>query len=170
MADRAAPWRIVSVQAAPPQARDAFDCGSEPLNAFLRRYARQNDARGIGKTWVALPPDGQAIAGYFTLGAAQITFLELPESLRRRLPAYPVPAVRLSRLAVDRRWQGQKLGELLLGDAVRRAALAAEQIGILLMIVDAKDSAAAAFYAKYGFQALPGAEQVMVMALKGVGA
>jgi ribosomal protein S18 acetylase RimI-like enzyme len=163
MADKEPRWSIVSIQAAPPQARDAFDCGKEPLNSFLRRFARQNDAKGIGKTWVALDPSGQSIAGCFTLGAAQITFQELPETLRRRLPAYPIPAVRLSRLAVDRRWQGHKLGELLLGDAVRRGALAAEQIGILLMVVDAKDSAAAAFYAKYGFLALPDAEQVMVM-------
>jgi ribosomal protein S18 acetylase RimI-like enzyme len=67
---------------------------------------------------------------------------------------------------VDRRHQGRHLGELLLGDALNRALLAAEQIGILLMVVDAKDSSAASFYVKYGFQALPGFEHVLVMALK----
>jgi GNAT superfamily N-acetyltransferase len=110
--------------------------------------------------------DDHAIAGYHTLGAAQFSFQDLPESLRRRLPSYPIPAVRLARLAVDKRFQGQGLGELFLGDAANRATLAADQIGIHLLVVDAKDASAATFYAKYGFQALQGVNQVMVMALK----
>jgi len=162
-------WRILSIQDAPAEARGRFECGKPALDEYLRLYARQNDSKGIGRAWVALGADSHAIAGYYTLGAAQIAFLELPEALRHRLPAYPVPAVRLARLAVDRRHQGQGLGELLLGDAVQRALLAAEQIGILFMTVDAKDASAAAFYVNYGFQPLPGAPQIMVMALKNKG-
>ncbi len=166
MPEAQANWRIVGIQSIPANARADFDCGKAPLNDYLRLYARQNDEKGIAKTWVALGAEGPGIVGYYSLSAAQVAFQELPDSVRRKLPAYPVPAVRLSRLAVDWRQQGCGMGEQLLGDAVNRAVLAAEQIGILLMVVDAKDANAAAFYHKYGFQTLPGAPLVLVMALR----
>ena len=64
-----------------------------------------------------------AIAGYYTLSAADLPLTELPPDLTKRLPRYPtLPAARLGRLAVDQRYLGQKLGALLLADAVMRAA------------------------------------------------
>lgn len=54
--------------------RAAFDCGSEPLNSFLKTTARQHQDRGISRTFVLIDPMSAAplrILGYFTLSACE---------------------------------------------------------------------------------------------------
>ncbi|MEG3859930.1 hypothetical protein [Microcoleus sp. herbarium12] len=34
--------------------REAFDCGIPELNEYLKKYARQNDRRGIAKTFAVI--------------------------------------------------------------------------------------------------------------------
>jgi len=63
--------------------------------------------------------------------------------------------VRLARLAVDLRRQGQGLGEDLLIDALYRCLRVGEQVGILAVLVDAKHKHAKAFYSRYEFESLP---------------
>jgi len=36
--------------------RESFDCGEAALNQFLRHFARQNNERGLGKSYVAVLP------------------------------------------------------------------------------------------------------------------
>lgn len=75
--------------------------------------------------------------------------------IAKKLPRYPVvPAVLLGRLAVERRYQGQGLGGILLADALMRTARA--ELGVFAMVVDAKDEAAQSSYEHYGFTVLPG--------------
>lgn len=57
----------------------------------------------------------------------------------------------VGRLAVEERATGHRLGEKLLLDALARVVDAAEILGCLGVIVDAKDAAAEAFYTKYDF-------------------
>ena len=61
--------------------REAFDCGVESLNVYLKRFARQNADKNLGVTYaaVALPGD-TLIAGYYTLAAGSITRADLPET------------------------------------------------------------------------------------------
>src|SRR5262249_23897185 len=75
----------------------------------------------------------------------------LPPSQAKRLPHYPVPAAMLGRLAVDRECQGRLLGEALLLDAIRRVARASTSLAVYVIVVDAKNDAAVAFYEVYGF-------------------
>ena len=68
----------------------------------------------------------------------------------KRLPRYPaVPATLMGRLAVDRRHQRRRFGELLLFDAFSRALRS--EIASYAFVVDTKDDQAAAFYARYRF-------------------
>jgi len=127
-----------------------FDCGIKPLNQFLVNYAKKNDSLGIGKTFVALDKKGN-IAGYFTLATAQVTFDELPENQRGKLPKYPVPSIRIARLAVAKSYQNSGVGKWLLTQIFYKILHVADLIGLYLIIVDAKESSRA-FYEKYGFQ------------------
>lgn len=71
----------------------------------------------------------------------------------RKLLCYPaIPAVRMGRLAVDRRYRGRGLGAALLVNALRRATRS--EIPAVALTVDAKDEGAAAFYGHFGFQSL----------------
>lgn len=63
-----------------------------------------------------------------------------------------VPAVRMGRLAVDKTFKGQGLGGALLADALDRAV--SSEIVSYAMIVDAKDTATAAFYRHHSFIAM----------------
>ena len=134
--------------------REGFDCGEPALNEYLRRYARQNQDRGIGRTFVAVPEAGVRVVGFYTLAAGSVEFDEVPEHLRRRLPRYPVPVAHLGRLATCLTVRGTGLGEALLFDAVLRTFRAADAIGIVAMEVWAKTERARGFYGRYGFESL----------------
>lgn len=129
-----------------------FNCGIESLNTYLHRYALQNDKNNIGKSFVAVQSDepNKAI-GYYTVSMAQILFNEIPEGMKKGLPKYPVPAMRIGKLAVDVRFQGNKAGAFLLRDALVRAVNISSEVAIHCVIVDAVNKKAEAFYGKYGF-------------------
>jgi len=148
--------------------RNAFESVSEPLDAWLRHTARQHQRRGISKTFVAVSDEEPTrILGFYALTACEILTDELPEDLAKKLPR-KTPGIRLGRLAVDRTVQGQGLGEHLLMDAIERARLVFEHIGVHALFVDAKDERAAAFYGKYGFRPLPGDPLRLVLPLAGM--
>ncbi|MGA2143591.1 MAG: GNAT family N-acetyltransferase [Bryobacteraceae bacterium] len=131
--------------------REAFDCGEEALNEFLRRYARQNHQMGGAKTFLAIDDaDNKTILGYYSLSPASIAFARTPESIRRGLARHDVPAFRLARLAVDLKAQGQGLGGQLLLSAGKRCLLASAEVGGVAMLIDAKSASVAAWYASYG--------------------
>lgn len=86
------------------------------------------------------------------VSAAQLLLHELAEADRARLPTHPVPAMRMGRLAVATAEQGQGHGQLLLGHAVNLALSVRGTLGVRVLIVDANDARAAAFYRAYGFR------------------
>jgi len=132
--------------------KDAFDCGVPKLNEYLKQYAGQNDKKGIAKTFIAiLPEGGNQIYGYYSVSMSSIEFDSVNENIRKRLPRYPVPAMLIGQMAVDKSMQGRGLGEKLLMDALSRAVRLAEEVGIFAVRVDASDNQAKQFYLKYGF-------------------
>lgn len=146
-----APFRVVPLDST--HDRNPFDSGSAPLNRYLREQVTQDVRRRVTACFVALNADHQ-IAGYYTLASASVLLTDLPAATAKKLPRYPtVPAVRMGRLAIDQNFQGQGLGGALLADALQRAAQA--EIAAYALLVDAKDTHAAAFYQHHGLLALP---------------
>lgn len=147
--------------------RSAFDCGREPLNRYLRQQATQDIRRRVAACFVMLDAD-QCVMGYYTLATAGVALTDLPPETARKLPRYPtVPAIRLGRLAIDRRCKGLGLGGALLYDALRRAVRS--EIAAFAMVVDAKDVRAAAFYEHHGFTPLDGPPRCLLLPLATVG-
>jgi GNAT superfamily N-acetyltransferase len=143
--------------------RSAFDCGSEPLNRYLKEQVGQDVRRRVAACFVALASDDR-IAGYYTLASASLLLADLPAGIGKKLPRYPtVPTVRMGRLAVDQAFKGQGLGGALLADALDRAARS--EIAAYALMVDAKDDDAAAFYRHHGFIALPDAQRTLFLPL-----
>ena len=131
--------------------RKSFDCGSEELNEYLRRYARQNHESGGAKTFVAaLPSEPARILGYYTISPGAIEFAKVPVAVTRRLGRYEVPVFRLGRLAVERSAQGSGLGGELLLAAGRRALSVAVEVGGVALAIDAKNERAAVWYERFG--------------------
>ncbi len=134
----------------PSDDRTAFRSGNIELDRFFQRFAGQNQFRlQIGVTHVAV--DVGRIVGFATVSAAQVEVSRLPEIERKRLPAYPVPVLRLSRLAVSKGAQGRGVGAALLRHVNLLAVeLAMRALGCTGVLVDAKVTAKN-FYARYGF-------------------
>lgn len=132
---------------------DTFDCGAEPLNTYLRRFALANQSAGAAQTYVATL--GERVVGYYSLSTGSVQYDKAPERTRKGLARHPVPIILLARLAVDRTWQGRGLGAALLLDALRRIVGAADVIGIRAVMAHAKDETARQFYEHFNFDPSP---------------
>ena len=127
--------------------REKFDCGEESLNNFLKQFARQNSEKGFGRTFVAVLPNESDVLGYYTLSSGSVAFDIVPE----KLPRYPIPTAHLGRLATDLSMLGQRLGELLLIDALARTVAISDELGIYVVELFALTENTKQFYLKYGF-------------------
>ncbi len=137
---------------APDHELDAFQSGVEPLDDWLKRHARHNEAEGGSRTYVVCA--GRLAVGYYSLAAGSILPNAATGRVRRNMPN-PVPVVLLGRLAIDRGWQGRGLGGDLLRDAVLRVLSAGEAIGVRAILVHAISSEAKVFYERHGFKPSP---------------
>lgn len=133
--------------------RSGFESGVEPLDRYFRTQAGQDARKKLAAPFVLLLEDG-SLAGYYTLSSTAVKLPELPETLARKLPRYPlVPATLLGRLAIDRRYRGKGYGRFLLADALYRTLRS--EIASFAMIVEAKDENAKQFYLRESFLPFP---------------
>ncbi len=131
----------------PGDPRAAFHSGDEALDLYFHRYAGQNHFRHhIGVTYVAT--EATEVLGFVTVSAAQLGADDLPTG--RRLPPYPVPVLRLSRLATSQAARGRGVGKALLRFSVELAERMRDEVGCVGLTVDAKADAVA-FYQRFGF-------------------
>ena len=133
--------------------RESFDCGEAALNEFLRRHARKSHEQGGAKTFLAISDSDASVLGFYSLSSASVEFARTPEVTSKGLARHDVPGFRLASLAVDLKVQKQGLGGQLLLAAGRRCLMAAQEVGGLILVIDAKNEKVARWYASYG--ALP---------------
>jgi GNAT superfamily N-acetyltransferase len=132
--------------------RKQFDCGEVSLNEWLQRMALQQQEKNYARTRVIVDSESpKRILGYYALLPAQVDTSQFPPG--RKLPRR-LPCLLLGRLAVDRSTQGRRIGELLLVDAIERTYRSIAEVGGAGLYADALNERAAAFYDRYGFQAL----------------
>ncbi len=141
-----------------------FDCGSEPLNEYLRRFAWINQQAGAARTYVA--SRGRRVVGDYTLSFGSVEHERAAERVRKGLARHPIPVMLLARLAVDRTEQGSGIGRGLLKDALGRTLQAADIAGLRAIIVHAKDANARTFYERFGFERSPLDEFHLMLLLK----
>jgi GNAT superfamily N-acetyltransferase len=132
---------------------DAFDCGRPDLNAWLIKYALQNQSASSAQTYVGLV--NESVVGYYSLAVGQVEYSGASERLRKGLARHPVPVMLLARLAVHKQSQGKGGGRALLRDAILRTLQASEIAGIRALVVHAKDDAAKRYYEQFDFVSSP---------------
>ena len=144
--------------------RTQFSCGTDALDAYFKQQVTQDVRRRVTACFVALEVETGIVAGFYTLAAASVAMPDLPEATARKLPRYPsIPAIRVGRLAVDKRFRGRGLGGALLADATRRGLKS--EVGAFALLVDAKDDDAIAFYLHHGFQRIANQPRTLFAAL-----
>lgn len=156
-------WREVPIDK--KHDRKAFDCGVPELNNFIAQYARQAHESGSAKTYCAISEaDEKTILGFYTLTPGQVEMNQVPLAARPGdVGRHALSGIRLARLAVSKRYQGQQLGGHLLARAVGRCIKVSAEVGGTALLIDAKDVRGAAWYALYG--AMPLDDQPLSLVL-----
>lgn len=148
--------------------REGFDCGSQPLNSFLKQTARQHAVRGISRTFVLVEENAsepEPILGFFSLNLCQIKSEALSAEEAKKLPR-DVSGIRLGRLAVAKTYQRQGIGKTLLVAAMGKFLEIFNTAGGIGLFVDAKDHAAKRYYEQFGFVFLPSNELELFLPVK----
>lgn len=131
-----------------------FDCGVMLIDEWLDSHARSAERHGTAVVYVTFDADG-VIAGFYSLSAHSVERASIAGGWLRRNVPEQVPTILLGMLGVDRRFQGEGLGRMLLHDAVVRSIAASGAIGARALVVDPVDDAAARFYTANGFRPIP---------------
>ena len=131
--------------------RAGFDCGVPKLNLFLQQQARSQANQGFGVTWVAVEEGQLTILGYVTVSMGHIEFDHADPAVTARLPRYPIPVIRVGKLATDIKFQGRGIGSLLLAFAARMAISTADKVGCYALELEAADDNVFQYYLKKGF-------------------
>lgn len=136
---------------------DDFTCGEELLDNYLKRQASQDVRKKLAACFVLIKKETNVIQGYYTLSNNSIPQELIPEDFKKHFPKsyHSIPATLLGRLAVDKNFMGQGIGELLLVDALKKSYEISKVIGSYAVVTDPINEKAENFYLKYGFQKLP---------------
>lgn len=131
--------------------RSQFDCGIIELNHYAVQQMGQDVQKNVASPFVIL--NENKVIAFYTLSASSVNLHDLPAEITKKLPKYPlIPVILLGRLAVDKNYQKQGLGSFLLMDALKRSLKLSKEIGIMSVVVDAKNETAVDFYKQYNFK------------------
>ena len=134
----------------PSDDRSGFSCGDPDYDDFIRKYAGQNDFRHhVGRTLVVV--DDERVIAYATFTLGEMAVDALPQPARHGLPRYPLPVLRLARLAVDARYSGAGMGAMLVSRVLALALQLRDRFGCVAVVVDAL-RARQPFYERLGFE------------------
>jgi GNAT superfamily N-acetyltransferase len=142
--------------------RSGFSCGQADLDRYFEHYAGQNQFKlHLAVTYVAVV-EGRVV-GFAAAAASSLERANLPsDRLRRRLPGYPLPVLRLGRLGVDTRAQGLGIGKALLRYVLALAVEQRDRLGCVGVVTDAKPDAIR-FYEDIGFEPLANAREGLLV-------
>lgn len=146
---------------------DDFDCGIEDLNQWLSRYALPNDRAGMARTFVTTGADKRTVVGYYALATGGISHASATPRVTKGVARHDIPVVILARLAVDRQFQGQRLGNALLRDALKRTLSIANEVGVRAFLIHAKSPEARRYYMSFAeFEPSPTDDLHLMLLLK----
>ena len=143
-----------------------FFCKHESLDDWLKNRALKSEGRSA-RTYVVCK--GGIVVGYYCIATGAVRNSEAPGKVKRNSPD-PIPIMILGRLAVDKHFEGQRIGSGMLKDALQRIVQVSDAVGCRAVLVHAIDDDARTFYEKYGFIEFPTGTKTMYLPLEHVAA
>ena len=126
-----------------------FESKTTDLNSFLKDDAFENQEELISKTYLCC--HSNQLVGYITLTTDIIKKEEVQEEERIDVPYKEYPAIKIARLATDKKYEKRGVGTFLLLAAIGIAADVSEKVGCRFITVDSKRHSIG-FYEKHGFK------------------
>lgn len=146
--------------------REDFSCGKEPLDNYIKKQASQDAKRKLAVCFVIIQHEDNLnkVKGYYTLSNEGLPRELIPTKYQKKFPrTYEfIPTTLIGRLARDKHFKGNRVGEFLLLDALYKCHISAKSIASFSVVVDPIDDDAKAFYEKYGFELLPDSERMFL--------
>ena len=139
----------------------AFGCGHEELDRWLRDNALRAQRQSSARVWVLTEPGKPRVLGYVAIAPTVVERDDLPGRLAGGLSR--VPAYLIGKLAVDRSIHGRGMGRQLLRKALENILAAAAASGGRVVVVDAIDATASAFYVRHGFVPVAGSHRLALL-------
>ncbi len=110
----------------------------------------------MSQTFVLFDDDTRILAGFYSLSASVVEPGTIPPGIAKKYSQhFPIPALLIARLARHINYRGQQVGELLLVNALKRCVKVSSDVGVGMIIVDAKNEWTSTFYQRYGFTRFP---------------
>jgi len=139
-----------------------FVSGNDLLDKWLRQQARRSQVMGTARTYLLIE-DVDELVAYYSLIPHVVRREDVPTKVGHGSPD-AIPAILIGRLAVAQRYQGQGIGSATLIDALGTALSGISELGGRLVVVDAIDESAEAFYRHLGFTSTGQAGRLVVKA------
>ncbi len=144
----------------------AFRSGTAIMDAWIKRYAKRSQKDDLTRVHVLVERKAEvnepsnvevkrSVLGFFALSMCHIYVEDIRPEERAALPRYPIGAVLLTRLAVHETLRRKGWGGALLLKAAQKAVHASRHVAARVMVVDAIDDTARAFYEHFDFVAMP---------------
>lgn len=141
--------------------RAAFSCGTEQVDNYFKRTANKLNKADNVRLSVMITPEGEVI-GFYAINAHSVDYTDLPKRFARTRPSHGnIPAAYISMIGRDEKFKGGGYGGDLLIDALKNISVAAEQVGIAVVMLDVlncgdseKTQRRKVLYQSYGFAAL----------------
>ncbi|TDS13211.1 GNAT family N-acetyltransferase [Sphingobacterium paludis] len=141
--------------------RKGFSCGVVELDNYIKQYVSQDVKRKLAVCYILGDEDANVVA-YYTLSSSRVDLNDIPDDLKGSLTYTEIPVVIIGRLAVHVDYQGNKLGQILLIDALKRIIEISALVGNHAVIVDPINESAEKFYAKFGFVELKDSKRMFL--------
>jgi len=141
--------------------RKNFSCGIDDLDNYLKQNVNQDIKKRLAVCYV-IADQNKEVIGYYTLSSNSIDLSDIPEDLAKSLKYAEIPVVIIGRLAIHQDYQGNKLGQTLLIDALKRIVEISALVGNHAVIVDPINTIASNFYIKLGFVPLKNSNRMFL--------
>ena len=123
-----------------------FNCGNTALNNWIKTQAKQATRKDYSRTYIFREKNiPNIIIGYYCLSAYYVTNHTIG-----KMPNH-IPAVKLGQLAIDLKYQGNRIGNLLIADSLLKTQSVRNIIGVKLLLVDAIYPEVVPYYLNLGF-------------------
>jgi GNAT superfamily N-acetyltransferase len=129
-----------------------FDCGDADLNQWINKKAFSHHTENRVKVFCAYSGGAATALGYYTLAMKYESVSKLLQEERGHYTNDKhFPAIYIGSLAVRTHYQGQKLGTLLLMNALKRAHNVAKNVALFGVALHSLNDRTTEMYKRYGF-------------------
>ncbi len=133
-----------------------FKCGVNEIDSWAKQKSYKFQSTDRARVFVAILEDGVTAIGFYTLTLSREDTSKLIENEHRdRYDKNGVPFVYIGHLAIQRSYQNQGLGSILLIDALRRTYEISKNVAFYGIALRSLNDSTTELYRKFGFGVAP---------------